>query len=222
MNRLEQTFDAVLQLLDRQLIDAAGHFLGKVDDVELTETQDGLVITGLLTGTPALLRRLGGGLGRRMVDTHVRLRISHADRADPWRVAIEEVEYVDNAVHLTRRREGLLREKSAGRRLGSLTGMRVIDRSGDPAGRVIGARFEPRESGALALCSVLVGRGGPGSLLGYDRHAEQGPRIVAAVVRRWHRNTRVVDVEAVEIRWDEERVVLREPLKEAGRLTIET
>lgn len=220
MNRLEESFDGALQLLDRQLIDVEGQFLGKVDDVELTETDDGLVITGLLTGTTALLHRLGGGLGSRMVATHARLRISQAHRDRPWRLPIEEVEYVDNAVHLRHRRRGLLDETSEGRRLGTLTGMLVKDPSGKRVARVIDARFEPLSEGVLVLRSLVIGRGGPGSMLGYDRHAEQGPRIVAAVVRRLHRNTRVVDAAALDIRWADRSVLLREPLERASRPAI--
>jgi sporulation protein YlmC with PRC-barrel domain len=59
--------DAALQLLDKQLIDRNGRFAGKVDDLELTEREDGrLVVTAILSGPGALGPRLPG-VARRSV-----------------------------------------------------------------------------------------------------------------------------------------------------------
>jgi sporulation protein YlmC with PRC-barrel domain len=56
--------DAMLQLLDRQILDPDGRMVAKVDDVEVEERADGrLVVTALLTGPGALGPRLGGALG---------------------------------------------------------------------------------------------------------------------------------------------------------------
>ena len=55
-----RVIDAALQLLDRQLIDSDGAAAGKVDDLELTELEDGsLVVTAVLSGPGALAPRLG-------------------------------------------------------------------------------------------------------------------------------------------------------------------
>ena len=43
--------------------------------------------------------------------------------------------------------------------------------------------------GAHVLRSLLVCRGGAGSLLGYERRADQGPWLVSRLLRWWHRNT---------------------------------
>ena len=57
--------DAVLHLLDRQVVDRDGLMVCKVDDVELTLTPDGRwEVTGLLAGPPALVPRFGGSSAR--------------------------------------------------------------------------------------------------------------------------------------------------------------
>jgi sporulation protein YlmC with PRC-barrel domain len=208
-NRLDDRFDAVLHLMDRQLIDVDGRMAGKVDDLELTEDDGRLVITSVLVGTTALLHRLGGRLGGQMVESHARLKPSEPHRDWPWRIPIGQVAYVDSAVHLDRRREGMLLRDRDHRRLGTLTGMRFHDPTGKVSGRVIDARFEPVD-GRLVLRSLLVGRGGPGSLLGYDRHRDQGPALLGALIRAWHSNTREVDVDDVEIDWTTRRVTAKD------------
>lgn len=56
--------DAGLWLLDRQIDDADGRHLGKVDDVELIVLADGtVVVSAILSGPGALARRIGGRLG---------------------------------------------------------------------------------------------------------------------------------------------------------------
>jgi hypothetical protein len=57
---------AELELLDRQLRDREGRLCGKVDDLELTRSDDGhLYVTALLSGRGTLLVRLGAErLGR--------------------------------------------------------------------------------------------------------------------------------------------------------------
>lgn len=59
-------------------------------------------------------------------------------------------------------------------------------------GRLVDVRVEGtrRDDGRqLPLVGLLVGRGGPGSMLGYDRRPDQGPWVVNRVVRRLHRHT---------------------------------
>ncbi|RYP81583.1 hypothetical protein EKO23_23375 [Nocardioides guangzhouensis] len=131
-DRLRSPLDAVLHLLDRQIVDRDERLVGKVDDVELSEEADGtLRVSGLLLGTAALLPRFGSG------------------RSGPW-----------------------LLEPSAG-----LRHERVV---------------------AVAL---VVGRGRPRSMLGYDRRAATGPLPVAWLVRRLHRLDRVtrIDWERCEV-----------------------
>jgi sporulation protein YlmC with PRC-barrel domain len=222
VNRLEGSIDALLHLMDRQLIDADGRFLGKVDDVELTQRDAGLTITALLTGPAALLGRLGGRLGDHMVTKWEQLRPSEPHRTWPWRLEIDHVDRVDSAVHLDVRRDGVLRRDRQGYRLGALAGMTVVDPGGRRVGRVLDARFEPGADRALVLRSLLVGRGGPGSLLGYDRRGDQGPWLVATTVRLWHRDTRVVDIDSVQIQWNTEQVLLRGSLRSVGKRAIGT
>jgi sporulation protein YlmC with PRC-barrel domain len=201
-DRLTGRIDGVLHLLDRQLIDSEGAFLGKVDDVELSGYgREPVVILGVLTGPAALLDRFGGRLGRTLVDRWGHLRMSEPDRKRPWRIDIADVERLDSAVHLSVRRDGVLRrDRDADHRLGRLTGMEVLDPDGSRRGRVLDARFEP-DDGRLVLCSLIVGRGRPGSMLGYDRRAEQGPWLVRRIVRWLHRHSVLVAAEDADIDW---------------------
>jgi hypothetical protein len=87
------------QLLDRQLVDRAGRFCGKVDDLELEEGLDGtLYVSAILTGAGALLKRTGharsGNWVRRIA---VVVFPSHLD--DPGRLPFSRV--ADLGAHLT-------------------------------------------------------------------------------------------------------------------------
>jgi sporulation protein YlmC with PRC-barrel domain len=216
-NKLESQLDGALDLLDRQLIDAEGKLLGKIDDVELTQTDQGLVITALLTGPIALLHRLGGRAGDELATKYVQLRPSEADRDRPWRIVMDDVARLDSAMHLSVRREGVLRRDLESRRLGRLTGMDVTTPEGRRVGRVLDARFRPLPDGHLVLGSLLVGHGRAGSLLGYDRRERHGPWLIRRIVRWLHRHTRVVDVDAVQIQWNNEEVRLMDDLEVLGR-----
>ncbi|MGY2702322.1 hypothetical protein [Nocardioides sp. HB32] len=216
-NRLTGPIDGVLHLLDRQLIDSQGRLFGKVDDVELTptyvlddgdENADRLAITGILTGPAALLDRFGGKLGKILVERWGQNRVSEPHRTRPWRIDIDDVERLDSALHLSVQRDGVLRRDRDALRLGRLTGMGVLDPAGEQIGRVLDARFEP-DGGRLVLCSLIVGHGRPGSLLGYDRRSDQGPLLVRAVVRWMHRHTVIVAAEDAEIDWPTATVRLR-------------
>jgi hypothetical protein len=74
---------------------------------------------------------------------------------------------------------------------------------GQAVGRVLDVRLEPRRpESRLVLRSLIVGRGRPGSLLGYDRGDFNGPWLVATVVRWLHRHTRELSMDAVtDIDW---------------------
>lgn len=72
--REREGLEAQLHLLDRQVVDSEGRMAGKVDDLELTEAEDGrLMVTAILTGPGALGPRIGGVLGALATATWSRL-----------------------------------------------------------------------------------------------------------------------------------------------------
>ena len=85
-------------------------------------------------------------------------------------------------------------------RLTQLLGGRVTH-DGRPAGRVIDVRARPEEGRGLVVSHLVAGRGGAGSMLGYDRTPDMGPWAVAAIVRLLHRSSYVVDVSQCAIDW---------------------
>jgi hypothetical protein len=92
--------DAGLNLLDRQVLDADGVSVGKVDDLELTAGDDGrLRVTGLIIGPWALSTRYGGVLGRMFT-------LLFGDD-DATVVDLGMVEKRDTAIHLRVRRDDL-------------------------------------------------------------------------------------------------------------------
>jgi hypothetical protein len=100
----ERIIDAQLELMDRQMVDREGRMVAKVDDVELTEVEDGrLVVTGLLTGPGVLGPRLGGALGS--LTTAVWSRLSGRSPDDPGRVDISLVADISTVItlHVSRR-----------------------------------------------------------------------------------------------------------------------
>jgi sporulation protein YlmC with PRC-barrel domain len=216
-NKLTGRIDGALELLDRQLLDADGLMLGKVDDVELTQTERGVTVTALLTGQVALLHRLGGRLGNELVAKYVELRPSETNRSRPWRIVMDDVERLDSALHLRVRRDESVRRDIETFRLGALTGMDVVEPEGRRVGRVLDVRFAPATDGPLVLEALIVGHGHPGSLLGYDRREGMGPWLVRRVVGWFHRHTCVVDAERVQVLWNTREVRLDAPLDELGR-----
>jgi sporulation protein YlmC with PRC-barrel domain len=211
-DKLTGRIDGALDLLDRQLLDAEGLMLGKVDDVELTQTDEGLTITALLTGQIALLHRLGGQLGNELAAKYVLMRPSETNRGRPWRLPIGDVDRLDSAVHLAvHRDESALRDIET-RRLGTLTGMDVVEPGGRRVGRVLDARFAPDSQGRQVLAALIVGDGHPGSLLGYDRRPGMGPWLIRQAVGWLHRHTRLVDATHAQILWNNEEVHIDRPL----------
>ncbi|RLV56415.1 hypothetical protein D9V41_04845 [Aeromicrobium phragmitis] len=95
---MPQSFDVVLTLANRQIVDADGTNHGKVDDLLLREDGDGLVVDAILAGFPAWSARLGGPLGSWMLRTWNLL----TDTRPPDVVPFSEVERIDSAVHLQR------------------------------------------------------------------------------------------------------------------------
>lgn len=216
-DRLQGRIDGLFHLMDRQLIDAEGRLLGKVDDVELTHLDGGWTVTALLTGPEAWFGRLGGGIGNSLVSKWESLRPSEPNRTRPWRLPMDLVDRLDSAVHLDVRRQGVLTRDTEAFRLGDLAGMAVLDPDGTKVGKVIDARFEPGDDGAQVLRWLLVGRRGVGSLLGYERRADQGPWLIALLLRWWHRDTRVVPVEHATLSWNTHQVHLDGELASVSR-----
>lgn len=99
-------YDAALHLLDRQLVDPDGRMVAKVDDLELTVTDDGrLTLSAILTGPGSLGPRFGGRFGHWVVAIWRRLHPAESPRLG--RIAISDVVRIDSAVHLARRRDEL-------------------------------------------------------------------------------------------------------------------
>jgi sporulation protein YlmC with PRC-barrel domain len=91
--------DAHHQLLDRQILDNDGRMVGKVDDVELEEREDGrLVVTALLTGPGSLGPRLGGAWGSLTV--RIWSRLSGRAPGESSRIGYDAVSSIDTAVVL--------------------------------------------------------------------------------------------------------------------------
>lgn len=225
-NRLQAPWlDAALHLMDRQVVDSDGRMVCNVDDLELTETQQGdLSITGLLVGPAALVPRLSGHLGTWLREMWVALGRQYADRDVPLYLGLDLVESIGSDVRLRVRRDGLLdRQPPAApgvrhRRLDDLLGMKV-QLDGRAAGEVLDVRVEPRHvEGRCPVKSLVVGRGRPGSLLGYDRGDVNGPWLVNALVRALHRHTGELVIEAVDrIDWDTSTVTAHGTLRRVGR-----
>ncbi|WP_433532655.1 hypothetical protein ACQPYA_11865 [Micromonospora sp. CA-263727] len=94
------------ELLDRQLVDADGRLVGKVDDVEFALDADGVpCLRTLLSGPGALGSRVGGRLGRMLVLTAERF-VTDRPMA-PLRIPYALVTRVDSAVWLRVRAEEL-------------------------------------------------------------------------------------------------------------------
>ncbi|MEV4726398.1 hypothetical protein [Micromonospora humida] len=95
------------QLLDRQIVDADGVLLGKVDDVEFAVDERGLpYVAYLLTGQGALGRRIGGRVGRLLVALADRFT---EEASAPLRIPLRQVARIDSAVRLRARADELPR-----------------------------------------------------------------------------------------------------------------
>ncbi|WKU08797.1 hypothetical protein [Micromonospora sp. HUAS LYJ1] len=95
------------QLLDRQIVDADGLLLGKVDDIEFAVDDGGLpYVACLLTGQGALGRRIGGQVGRLLVALADRFA---EEASSPLRIPFGQVARIDSAVRLRARADELPR-----------------------------------------------------------------------------------------------------------------
>ncbi len=208
-DRLSGSLDAVLHLLDRQVVDADELMVCKVDDVELTVFEDGVLgVSGLLVGPAALVPRYGDdGLGRRLHNFWRRLGPTESDRDDPYRIDLEVVERLDSAVHLKVGREGaLVRLGQRTRHLNQLLQMPVQDLDGARLGRPLDVRMERETSDPgerIKVIGLVVGRGRPGSYFGYDRRPDMGPWLVRSLIRWLHRHSAYAGLSDLEeLDWD--------------------
>jgi sporulation protein YlmC with PRC-barrel domain len=89
---------AVLELLDRQLVDRDGYLMGKVDDLELEVADEPgarPVVTAILSGTGALAGQIGGDAGAWLAAVERRLSQSHSESS---RIPFELVLSVESAI----------------------------------------------------------------------------------------------------------------------------
>jgi sporulation protein YlmC with PRC-barrel domain len=101
-----RTLDLHLQLLDRQVIDADGRFVCKVDDLELEVDETGRpFVTAILVGPRALGPRLGGRLGRWV--TAIARRLADGQVEHPPCIDFAQVTDIGSAITLARRRDEL-------------------------------------------------------------------------------------------------------------------
>lgn len=203
-DRFSGSYDAALHLLDRQVVDSEGLLVCKVDDIEIEERGDGLYAVAILVGRAALIPRLTGALGRRSLDFWRRMGDEQADRTAPYRIGFTDVAEVTSAVRLRRRRHALLVRADPAHRLRDLLEMKVRSATGAELGSVLDVRLNERQR----VTDFIVGPGRPGSLLGYDRNREQGPWLIATIVRWLHRHAGCVPAEAAHIDWSAQLVTL--------------
>jgi sporulation protein YlmC with PRC-barrel domain len=102
-----RTLDAGLHLLDRQLVDADGQLAGKVDDLELTPSEDGqaLYVTAILSGGGALAARLARRQGSWLESIANRL-FGRGD-AEPVAISFGVVKRIGSSVELAAPKEEL-------------------------------------------------------------------------------------------------------------------
>lgn len=217
--------DAVLHLMDRQVVDRDGLMVCKVDDVELTVHPDGeWEVTGLLAGPPALVPRYGGRLGRSLEESWRRLGLQEGDRLVPWRIGLALVAELGSGVTLLAGRDGLLQRQTDSppapgdvrRRLNDVLQLKVLGTTGDELGQVLDVRLHTvrREPLELVARGLVVGRGRPGGYLGYDRAGKQGPWLLNRLVRRIHRHSGYVEMSQVQsVDWTGGTVEVAGPLQ---------
>lgn len=219
-NRLHGALDASLHLLDRQVVDSEGLMVCKVDDVELTEYAGRpITVTGLLAGSAALVPRLSARHRASFLRYWIRLGVEQGDRELPYRIGLEDVVSVGSDVRLrVHRQDHLQRQGEDGpgvrRRLSELLGGVVAGPDGAPLGRVLDVRLKPDQTptGPLRVVTLIVGKGRPGTLLGYDRSEKQGPWLVNRAVRALHRHTGQIPVKDAEIDFESRRVSISRAL----------
>jgi sporulation protein YlmC with PRC-barrel domain len=97
-----RTLDLHLHLLDRQVIDPDGRFVGKVDDLELDFDEAGRPYArAILVGPRALGPRLGGRLGRWV--SAIGQRLADGQDEQPQRIDFALVRDIGSAITIDRR-----------------------------------------------------------------------------------------------------------------------
>lgn len=215
MNRLEGEFDAVLNLQDRQVIDVDGHLVCKVDDVLLAQADDDAVqVRGILVGPAALLPRFSGRIGRRLLELWRLLGIEQHGRTTPLFLGLDRVREVDTSVLLNVSGDGLLVPAPTGDRLyrlDQLLGM-TVEHGSRALGRVLDVRVTP-EGDRLVCTHLIVGRGRPGSMLGYDRGGDRGPAPLSHLIRWLHRHSgQIAFARITDLDWDAGTIAVDEGL----------
>ena len=99
---------AVLELLDRQIVDREGNLAGKVDDLEfdLPDDPDALPqVSAILSGLGALASHIGGDTGRWLAATERRL--TERRERHPSRIDFALVQEIGSAIEIAADREAL-------------------------------------------------------------------------------------------------------------------
>ena len=214
------TIDAVLHLMDRQVVDRDGRMVCKVDDLELTERRDGTwEVTAILAGAPVLVPRFGGRLGAGLEEYWRRLGVQEADRLVPWRIGMSLVGELGSGIELLAARERLLErqtdvraaEGATRRRVNDVLQLHVLGSHGERLGSVLDLRLhrDGAEPLTLVVDGLVVGPRRPGRNLGYDRHPDQGPWVLNRLVHHLQRHSRYVPVHDIgAIDWIERELRL--------------
>ena len=87
--------------------------------------------------------------------------------------------------------------------LSELLGCRVLTPEGRFVGTVVDARFRRRardhdHEGELELIALIASPHTRQSYYGYERGRMKGPAVIAAIIRRRHRGSRIIPWECVE------------------------
>jgi hypothetical protein len=99
--------DAVVHVLDRQVVDPDEHMVCNVDDLELAVPEAGgpPYVTAILAGPAALAPRYGGLLGRWVLA--VQRRLHPSEQPGPARIDFGVVDELSSRVKISLRREEL-------------------------------------------------------------------------------------------------------------------
>lgn len=94
-----------------------------------------------------------------------------------------------------------------------LIGATVLDADGRQIGAVLDLSADPPHSGRhrvgpMPLRSLLYGRRRLGAEMGYTTQPDQGPWIIAAPLRAWHRDDRIAPLDDLDIDWNEKIVTV--------------
>jgi sporulation protein YlmC with PRC-barrel domain len=100
------------------------------------------------------------------------------------------------------------------RRMSHLLGATVTGSDGAVIGHVNDVRLAPGASirgirAELLVEGLVISDRHAGSMLGYDRRSDQGPRVIRFFVRRIHRHARYLPWHAVrDVSWPDRRITV--------------